>query len=171
MRTRSFRSRTFLVVGAALFLAGVTVGQQVSTAAAVPGGGYTKLNHVAFYAANSPEAVEFYTKTMGFRVAFTNPEADGRPQAVIFQISRETFLELLQSSSTQPPGFAHVGLEVEDINSAVARLKESNVRVDGLRVSRSKATNTIVEALGGVRLELAEFGPESLTRKSIESWR
>jgi hypothetical protein len=47
---------------------------------------------------------------MGYRLAFTIPDASGQPRAVYLQVSRETFVELLEATPARPPGFVHVGL-------------------------------------------------------------
>src|SRR5262245_43911492 len=71
-----------------------------------------RLNHVGISVANLDEALEFYTKKMGFRQAFTIPDASGQPRAAYLQVSRETFVELLEATPQRPPGFVHVGFEV-----------------------------------------------------------
>jgi catechol 2,3-dioxygenase-like lactoylglutathione lyase family enzyme len=170
MQTRSSNLCKLVVLCSALFLAGFAVGTERSAAAA-PVEGSIKLNHVGLSVTNLPAAVEFYTKTMGFREVFRLPEVDDRPLTVYLQISRETFLELGQSAGSRVPGLSHIGLEVEGINSEIARLKRLNVNVGEPRLGRAKDINTIVVAPEGVRLELLELGPESLTRKAMESWR
>ena len=168
--TRSSHLWKLVVLSGALFLAGFAVGTRTSSAV-TPGIGSTKLNHVGLSVTNLSAAVEFYTKTMGFREVFRLPEVDDRPLTVYLQISRETFLELGQSTGSRPPGLSHIGLEVEGIDSEIAGLKQLNVNVGEPRVGRAQDRNTNVVAPEGVRLELLELGPESLTRKAMESWR
>ena len=129
-----------------------------------------RLNHVGISVANFDEALEFYTTKMGFRLAFTIPDAPGQPRAAYLQVSRETFVELLEATPARPPGFVHVGFEVDDMNAAAARLKQSNVKVAAPRVGRTKATVAEVEVPDGVNVELLQLGPESMQQKSIEAW-
>ena len=112
-----------------------------------------------------------YTAKMGFRLAFTIPDAPGQPRAAYLQVSRETFVELLEASPARPPGFVHVGFEVDDMNAAAARLKQANVKVAAPRVGRTKATVAEVEVPDGVNVELLQFGPESMQQEAIEAWR
>lgn len=129
-----------------------------------------RLNHVGISVANMDQAIDFYTKKMGYRLAFAIPDAPGQPRAVYLQVNRETFVELLEATPQRPSGFVHVGFEVDDMNGVLARLKRSNVTVAQPRVGRTKATVAEVEVPDGVNVELLEFGPESMQRKAIESW-
>jgi catechol 2,3-dioxygenase-like lactoylglutathione lyase family enzyme len=129
------------------------------------------MNHVAVYVNDLPREVEFYTKVMGFREVFRLPEVEGRPLTVYFQISRYTFLELQQAGESRPPGLSHIGFEVDNVDAAVARLKQLRVDVGEPRLGRAKDRNTNITAPEGLRLELLQFGRDSLTRKAMEAWR
>jgi catechol 2,3-dioxygenase-like lactoylglutathione lyase family enzyme len=129
-----------------------------------------RLNHVGISVENMDQAIEFYTKKMGYRQAFAIPNAPGQPRAVYLQVSRETFVELLEATPARPPGFVHVGFEVDDMNGVIARLKRSDVAVAQPRVGRTKATVAEVEVPDGVNVELLEFGADSMQRKAIDSW-
>lgn len=157
---------------AACFLAGVLAYAllRVPAAAGVADAPPIRLNHVGISVANLDEAVDFYTKKMGYRQAFAIPDAPGQPRAVYLQVSRETFVELLEATPARPPGFVHVGFEVDDMNAAVGRLKQSNVKVAQPRVGRTKATVAEVDVPDGVNVELLELGPDSMQRKAIDSW-
>ena len=129
-----------------------------------------RLNHVGISVANFDQALDFYTKKMGFRQAFVIPDAPGQPRAAYLQVSRETFVELLEATPARPAGFVHVGFEVDDINAAADRLKQDNVKVAQPRVGRTKATVAEVDVPDGVNVELLQFGPDSMQRTAIESW-
>jgi catechol 2,3-dioxygenase-like lactoylglutathione lyase family enzyme len=129
-----------------------------------------RLNHVGISVADMDQAIDFYTKKMGYRLAFAIPNAPGQPRAVYLQVNRETFVELLEATPQRPPGFVHVGFEVDDMNAMSARLRKANVPVAQPRVGRTKATVAEVEVPDGVNVELLQFGPESMQRKAIESW-
>jgi catechol 2,3-dioxygenase-like lactoylglutathione lyase family enzyme len=107
---------------------------------------------------------------MGFRQAFVIPDAPGQPRAAYLQVSRETFVELLEATSARPPGFVHVGFEVDDMNAAADRLKQDNVKVAQPRVGRTRATVAEVEVPDGVNVELLQFGPDSMQKQAIDSW-
>jgi catechol 2,3-dioxygenase-like lactoylglutathione lyase family enzyme len=162
--------KAFAAAFAACLIAGVVGYAMLRVQPAAADTPPIRLNHVGISVANLDEAVDFYTKKMGYRQAFAIPDASGQPRAVYLQVSRETFVELLEATPARPPGFVHVGFEVNDIDAAVTRLKQSNVKTAQPRVGRSKATVAEVDVPDGVNVELLQFGPESMQRKAIESW-
>jgi len=162
--------KTFAAAFAACLIAGVIAYATLRTSlgpAPIPA---VRLNHVGISVANFDEALEFYTTKMGFRLAFVIPDAPGQPRAAYLQVSRETFVELLEATPARPPGFVHVGFEVEDMNAAAARLRDANVKVAQPRVGRTKATVAEVEVPDGVNVELLQLGADSMQRKAIDSW-
>jgi catechol 2,3-dioxygenase-like lactoylglutathione lyase family enzyme len=162
--------KAFAAAFAACLIAGVVAYATLRVSPGTPDTPPIQLNHVGISVANLDQAVEFYTKKMGYRRAFAIPDAPGQPRAVYLQVSRETFVELLEATPARPPGFVHVGFEVDDINAAAARLTQANVKVAPPRVGRSKATVAEVEVPDGVNVELLQFGPESMQLKAIEAW-
>ena len=163
--------KTFAAAFFGCLLAGViayaTLRASLGTVATPP----VRLNHVGISVANFDQALDFYTNKMGFRQAFTIPNAPGQPRAVYLQVSRETFVELLEATPERPPGFVHVGFEVDDMNAAAARLQDVNVKVAPPRVGRTKATVAEVEVPDGVNVELLQFGVDSMQKQAIDSWR
>jgi catechol 2,3-dioxygenase-like lactoylglutathione lyase family enzyme len=130
-----------------------------------------RLNHVGVYAKDFDESLRFYTKTMGFREAFSLKDKDGNPAITYLQISRDTFLELAPATAERPTGLSHVGIWPDDLNATVAELRQRGVKVDEPRVTSSKSSITSIVDPNGVRLELLNFLPDSLQRKAIDSWK
>ena len=81
------------------------------------------------------------------------------------------------------PGLTHVHLLTEDLNATIARLRQA-----GLASGPRNATtpNTVTEAgmvqpsnvrsanvfdPNGIRLELNELLPDSLTKKAMDAWK
>ena len=89
------------------------------------------------------------------------------------QVSKNTFIELQQANAQQPAGINHFGLEAPDIKKAVALFKQRGAMATepGAPSAFSKARLANVTDLNGLRIELAEMGPESLQRKAMESWK
>ena len=160
----------------ALFLAGVMVGtfmMQPSAAQETTNMGL-RLNHagIAVDAKNFDESLNFYTKVMGFRVAFRFPSPDGKPTTTYLQISRDTFLEVAPASASLPAGITHLGIESQDVRSTITRLRQAGTTVEDARVSGpTKALLSNVIDPNGIRLELIELTPESLHRKAEETWK
>ena len=119
-------------------------------------------------------AAAFYTQKMGFKEAFRNSDPQGQPTAIYIQISKTTFLELQQANAQRPAGrqpFRAGG--AENMKTAVALFKQRGATATepGPPSAFSKARLANVTDLNGLRVELAELGPESLQRKAMESWK
>jgi catechol 2,3-dioxygenase-like lactoylglutathione lyase family enzyme len=153
------------------FVTGIIVGLAVQPGWAQQGR-IVGLNHVAVSVADYAGAIEFYGERMGFREAFSFREADGSPYLTYFQVNRNTFVEVMQATPGRPAGCPHFGLEVEHLDSAIEQLRGRGVQVRDPSVSpRTGSRIAVASGPGGVDMELLEFGPQSLHRKVIESWK
>jgi len=156
-----------------LFVAGLSVGLAVQVAVAQSANkGVVMMNHVGINVANIPEAVTYYTVKMGYKEAFRVNDDKGQPTLVYLHISKNTFLELGQSTPQRPPGFTHYGLHVENAAAAVEMFKQRGVTVTGTNLSagtKSILANITDPYMG--RIELVEITPESLHQKAIQSWK
>jgi catechol 2,3-dioxygenase-like lactoylglutathione lyase family enzyme len=157
--------------GLTIFFAGIVLGGLLMQLAAAPGDKVVALTHVGITVKNFDEAVNFYTKTLGFREAFSFKEPDGKPILSMLQISRDTFLELTPATPTQPPGTAHFALQVQNINEMTAQLREQGLKVNDPRLGRANAPLTNVFSPEGFRVELIEIGPGSMHKKAMDSWK
>jgi len=159
--------------GLTLFIAGTVLGIFMTQPSAAPQEKVTglRLNHFGIYVKDLDESMNFYTKTMGFREAFSVKDKDGKPTIVYLQISRDTFLELAPSSADRPVGFSHVGIWADDLKTTVTSLRQQGVKLEDIRTGSTKAPLTNVVDPNGVRLELLEYPSESLQRKAIEAWK
>ena len=160
----------------ALFLAGVIVGTLMMQPSAAQENGNLglRLNHVgiAVDEKNFDQALNFYTKVMGFRVAFRFPGVDGKPTTTYLQISRDTFLEMAPASASLPVGITHMGIESGDVKTTITRLRQAGATIEDSRVSGpTKALLSNVIDPNGIRLELIELTPESLHKKAEETWK
>jgi catechol 2,3-dioxygenase-like lactoylglutathione lyase family enzyme len=155
------------------FLAGMIVGALVAPGFAQGDrlAGMNYLNHVGLSVADFDAAFDFYTRKMGFREAFTVRDDKGQPTLAYVQVSRDTFVELQPSTATRPPGLTHFGLHVENLQGAVAMLKQRGVTVEDPRPGRQDSSVANATGPGGVRIELFEFGPGSLQGKAIATWK
>jgi methylmalonyl-CoA/ethylmalonyl-CoA epimerase len=159
--------------GVVLFTAGTVFGIFATQPSAAPQEKVAglRLNHVGIYVRDFDESMNFYTKTMGFREAFSLKDKEGKPALAYLQINRDTFLELAPASTDRPVGLSHIGIWADDLNTTVTVLRQRGVKMDDPRAGATKAplTNTIDP--NGVRLELLEYPPESLQRKAIDGWK
>jgi catechol 2,3-dioxygenase-like lactoylglutathione lyase family enzyme len=130
-----------------------------------------RINHVGIWAKDWDETINFYTKTLGFKEAFTFKDKDGNVTTSYIQMNKDNFLEIARATPERPAGLNHVGIWVDDIKATVAALRKRGVKVDDPRAGNSNAPLTNVTDPNGIRLELLEFPPESLQKKAIESWK
>jgi len=156
---------------ALVFMTGVLVGLAIQPGRAQQGR-IVGLNHVAVSVADYAGATAFYGKRMGFREAFSFREPDGSPNLTYFQVNRNTFVEVMPATPDRPAGCPHFGLEVEHLDSAIEQLKGRGVQVQPPSVSpRTGSRIALASGPGGINIELLEFGPQSLHRKVIDSWK
>jgi len=159
--------------GVVLFMAGTVFGIFATQPSAAPQEKVAglRLNHFGIYVKDFDESMNFYTKTMGFRVAFSLKDKDGKPTLAYLQINRDTFLELAPATADRPVGFSHAGLWADDLNTTVTLLRQRGVKMDDPRAAATNAPLTNMIDPNGVRLELLAYPPESLQRKAMESWK
>jgi len=143
----------------------------------------TRLLVVGIGVKDYPASQNFYEKVMGFPVAFKFSSADGLRTTTYYQINRDTFMEMQPVAADAAPGLTHVHILTEDLNATIARLRQAGL-ASGPR--NSTTPNTVTEAgvtqpsnvksanvfdPNGIRLELNELLPDSLTKKAMESWK
>ena len=167
------RRTALCTAGAGLFVAGLIVGSIGKPVVAQQRDPGHRLNHVQITVVNLDATLAFYTKVMGFRVAFKLPTpADGRPPTTFVQINRDTFLEVVQAAPNAATGITHIGIQTDDLNATVAQ-----VRAAGGTAPDPGPTNGIGSRLAtvfdpnGIRLEINEQPAGSVMRKAIDDWK
>src|ERR1043165_4139432 len=109
-----------------LFVAGIVVGLAVEASLAQnlsPNKGIVGLNHVCIGVPNLDEAVNYYTKTLGFPEAFRSKDATGNVTLVYVQISKNPFIEIQPANPQKPSGINHFGLVVDNMKAATDMFK------------------------------------------------
>ena len=139
-----------------------------------------KLTMVGVAASDFAKSQAFYEHLMGFPVAFKF----GTPErtTLFFQMGRDSFLELQVAGGNAKPGLSHVHFLPDDLNATVTRAREAGLPAAQPGVSLVNVLsapgysnnifikNTMVYDPNGIRVELNEYGPEALPRKSAEAW-
>src|SRR5689334_631332 len=113
---------------AAAFALGMFAGAMMLQGGA-QGSGVRGLNHVGIVVANYDKAMNFYTKTLGFREAYTIRKPDGSVQLTYLQLNRDTFVELIPAGPNQQAGITHFGIEVENVQATATQLREKGLTV------------------------------------------
>src|ERR1700732_2431992 len=160
--------------GLTIFVAGIAVGTVMMqpSAAQENNNSGLRLNHVGIAVKDFQESLNFYTKVMGFRVAYAMPSPDGKPSTTFLQIDRDTFLEMAPASANLPVGITHVGILSDDANGTVTPLRQGGATMPDVRSgggTGSRLSNVMDP--NGIRLEIVEQPSGSLMRKAMESWK
>jgi catechol 2,3-dioxygenase-like lactoylglutathione lyase family enzyme len=173
---RMFRSVRFVVAIVAAFgFLGIEPG--IAQEGAIPG---LRLSVVGVGTKDYAESLTFYTKVMGFRPAFTF-SPNGTAKYTYLQLSRDTFLELQETSANNPPGLTHIHMQTEDVDAIVGRLRKAGVPPCSATLKTgcmgepriAQPTNeksVLIVDPSGIRIEPTQFTPGSLTRKAVDSW-
>jgi catechol 2,3-dioxygenase-like lactoylglutathione lyase family enzyme len=157
--------------GAVLFVAGIAVGAVMTHTGFAQDSSPRALSHVGIAVKNFDETLDYYTKTLGFREAYSLKQPDGKPLLTYLHINRDTFLEVQPASAALPPGLTHFAVEFADLNAAVARMRQQGATVAEPGLTPGKALFTRLRDLDGVSIEAMEFGPESMQRKAMNAWK
>ena len=153
-----------------VLLTGMVFGAAIQSGP-VPRGRIVALNHVGLNVEHFDDALNFYTKTLGFQQVYSRNGPDGKQVSAFLQISRNSFIEITQVSANQAAGVTHFGVQVDDMDLALAQFKKNGINVGDVRKGSTATKVGSATDPWGVRLELLETGPESLQGKAMESWR
>jgi len=152
------------------FVVGVITATAIATGHA-QAGRIVALNHVGIAVSDFDKSARFHGDVLGFPEAFAFREG-GNPTMSYRQISRNTFIELQPATPNRPPGLSHIGLEVENLAAVVQMLRSKGMSVTEPTVSpRTRSTIANLETPDGIRIELLEFGPDSLHRRVMDAWK
>ena len=158
-----------------LFVAGAVFGTIVLRPSAAQENRNTglRLHHVGIAVNDVDAAVNYYTKVMGYRVAFKFPSQDGRPTTTYVHINRDTFLEIAPAREGQAAGtITHMGIESPDLKAAVAQIRMNGGNIEDAHESgNTKALLSNIADASGIRSELIEMTPDSLHRQAVNRWR
>lgn len=163
--------------GIVLFVAGIFVGTlvQVGVAQGPSTQPNVRVNHVAISVANIHEALTWYQDKMGFREVIRNTNAQGELQSAYIQVSRDTFVELQQSNPQRPVGLNHWGLEVADMQAAVATFRQRGATVSDPADKPSAFSGgylaNVTDPHSGGRIELSYQPADGKLRKASDAWK
>ncbi|MDF2700132.1 MAG: Glyoxalase/bleomycin resistance protein/dioxygenase [Haloplasmataceae bacterium] len=91
--------------------------------------------HTAYNVLNMEKSLQFYCDVLGFKKAFEISNDEGKPWIVYLKIKDGLFIELFythnQVIKPRPLiGYAHLCLEVDDIQKISNHLKEKGIHLD-----------------------------------------
>ncbi len=127
------------------------------------------VDHIGIAAASIDGSAQFYTQVLGIEMSGVEEVAEQKVKTAFLPVG-ESELEILESTAPDGPiaryiakngeGIQHIALRVDDIDAALAELKEKGVRLID-EVPRRGAGGTKIaflhpKATGGVLLELCQ---------------
>lgn len=129
-----------------------------------------RVDHIGIAVKNLEESKKFYTEVLGLKVHGEDEVVEQQKVKVCFIPSGDSEIELLESTSPEGPiakfiekngeGIQHIALYVDDLNAALAELKEKGVRLidESPRYGAGGKNIAFIhpKATGGVLLELCE---------------
>ena len=125
----------------------------------------TGLAHVCFIVGDLASSIAFYRDKLGFEPAFEFVRDDGTKFGQYLHIGGRTFIELFQGDPREPNAdtmsYRHFCLEVDDIESTVAELRERGVEVSEIATGSDNSRQAWLADPDGNRIELHGYTPES----------
>lgn len=129
----------------------------------------TVVDHIGIAVKNIDEALKFWEGTLGIKCHGIEEVADQKVKTAFLPI-RDTEVELLEGTSPDSPvskfieakgeGIHHLAIRVENLEAALAELKEKGVRLidEKPRLGAGGARIAFLhpKATGGILLELSE---------------
>jgi lactoylglutathione lyase len=134
----------------------------------------TALAHVAIRVKDVDRSLDFYVKKLGFREMMRIHRDDGSLMLIYLRITDTQFLEIFPDAigDRSPPkeaiGFNHICLEVDDIDEALAHLKEQDVPLlQEKKIGLDRNKQAWVEDPDGNRIEFMEMAKNSLQSEAL----
>jgi catechol 2,3-dioxygenase-like lactoylglutathione lyase family enzyme len=157
-----------------LFLAGVVAGSLLmpGSSAQENKSENLRLNHVGIAVKDMQTSLDFYTKVMGFRVAYKFPSPDGKPSNTFLQINQDTFLEVAPATDKLPVGITHIGIWSDDASATVLRLRQAGATLADVRSGGPSGSHlSNITDPDGIRFEINEQPAGSYMRKAMDAWK
>ena len=135
------------------------------------------LAHAAFTVKNMDKTIEFYEKTLGFKIAFDiNKPENGEPWIVYLYGGGGQFIELFYGGTVENPfkdeniGFFHICVAVDDIHEALKKILETNApQDDAPKQGADYNWQCWTHDPDGIKIELMQLSEESPQMKFIKS--
>ncbi|ULQ58952.1 VOC family protein [Brucepastera parasyntrophica] len=113
-----------------------------------------KIAYTTIIVRDMDESVSFYTGIMGFEVHSRHNPQPG-VMITLLKGPGETMVELIKET-VHDAGFYSIGMDVEDLNSTIERLKAGGAKITMEPVSISVGSLAFIEDPNGVRIALIQ---------------
>jgi len=129
----------------------------------------SKINHIGIAVNNIGDALQLYARTLGLNVGAFEVVEEQKTRTAIIPVG-DTKIELLEATDSESPiakhierrgeGLHHLAFEVDNIESALAELKNKEIRLIDEQPRRGVEDTSIAflhpKATGGVLLEVVQ---------------
>ena len=124
----------------------------------------TEMAHVCFTVSDLDRSIQFYCERLGLRHAFDFKDEKGRRFGVYIKVGGRTFIELFEGvlgKRADGQSFAHICLEVDDIQATVRMLRQRGIEVGEISMGCDHSYQAWLADPDGNRIELHGYTPES----------
>ena len=116
-----------------------------------------KVQYTTLIVNDLEESAQFYRDVLGFREGYQVDTPDGG--AITIMESDGASVELI-CNRNYPTGMYSIGTDVDDLDAAIARLKEAGYQTTGPVVPTTVGRMTFVQDPNGIRICLIEHSEE-----------
>ena len=116
-----------------------------------------KVQYTTLIVNDLEESAQFYRDVLGFREGYHVDTPDGG--AITIMDSDGASVELI-CNRNYPTGMYSIGTDVDDLDAAIARLKEAGYQTTGPVVPTTVGRMTFVQDPNGIRICLIEHSEE-----------
>ena len=131
----------------------------------------TGMAHACFTVSDLDASIHFYQDQLGLKPAFDFLREDGTRFGLYLHLGGRTFIELFQGQlgeRAEAQSFRHICLEVDDIPSTVATLRERGVEVSDPKLGGDQSWQAWITDPDGNRIELHGYTAESWQAPHLE---
>ncbi len=119
--------------------------------------------HVCYRVSSLDQSIAFYCETLGLKKAFDFTNDHGERFGAYIRVGNRTFIELFTGDPKPADGqsYAHLCLEVDDMEATVAELKANGADVGEIKLGRDESYQAWLTDPDGNRIELHAYTPNS----------
>ncbi len=131
----------------------------------------TGLAHACFTVSDLETSLEFYRDGLGLKPAFDFVNDEGQRFGIYLHLGGRNFVELFEGEVGEPadqPSYRHICMEVDDIETTVAMLRERGIEVSNIKMGKDHSYQAWITDPDGNRIELHHYTPESWQAPHLE---
>jgi len=124
----------------------------------------TSFAHVYFIVGDLDRSLRFYCDGLGLKHAFDFRDKNGKRTGVYIKAGGRNFIELFQGevkADNAGRSFAHICMEVDDIEKTAAELKSKGIEVGPVSLGMDQSWQAWLADPDGNRIELHCYTPKS----------